>query len=36
MWSMIRVLRTRRFTGFVIYRVAVGVGVLLLLATSFR
>ena len=36
MWSMIRILRTRRFTGFVIYRVAVGVGVLLLLATSFR
>jgi undecaprenyl-diphosphatase len=36
MWSMIRVLRTRRFTGFVIYRAAVGVGVLLLLATSFR
>ena len=36
MWSMIRVLRTRRFTGFVIYRVTVGVGVLLLLATSFR
>lgn len=36
MWSMIRVLRTRRFTGFVVYRVAVGVGVLLLLATSFR
>ncbi len=36
MWSMIRILRTRRFTGFVIYRVAVGVGVLLLLSTSFR
>lgn len=36
MWSMIRILRTRRFTGFVIYRVAVGVGVLVLLSTSFR
>ena len=36
MWSMIKILRTRRFTGFVIYRVAVGVGVLLLLSTSFR
>jgi undecaprenyl-diphosphatase len=36
MWSMIRILRTRRFTGFVIYRVAVGVGVLILLSTSFR
>ena len=36
MWSMIRVLRTRRFTGFVVYRVVIGVGVLLLLATSFR
>lgn len=36
MWSMIRIVRTRRFTGFVVYRVAVGVGVLILLATSFR
>ncbi|MFZ9076545.1 MAG: undecaprenyl-diphosphate phosphatase [Ilumatobacteraceae bacterium] len=36
MWSMIRILRTRRFTGFVMYRVAVGVGVLILLSTSFR
>jgi undecaprenyl-diphosphatase len=36
MWSMIRILRTRRFTGFVVYRVAVGVGVLILLSTSFR
>ena len=36
MWSMIRIVRTRRFTGFVVYRLAVGVGVLILLATSFR
>ncbi|MGA1406840.1 MAG: undecaprenyl-diphosphate phosphatase [Ilumatobacteraceae bacterium] len=36
MWSMIRILRTRRFTGFVVYRVVVGVGVLILLSTSFR
>ena len=36
MWSMIKLLRTRRFTGFVVYRVAVGVGVLVLLATSVR
>jgi len=36
MWSMIKILRTKRFTGFVIYRVAVGVGVLILLSTSFR
>jgi undecaprenyl-diphosphatase len=36
MWSMIKILRTRRFTGFVVYRVAVGVGVLILLSTSFR
>jgi len=36
MWSMIRILRTQRFTGFVVYRVAVGVGVLILLSTSFR
>ena len=36
MWSMIKILRTRRFTGFIVYRVAVGVGVLILLSTSFR
>ena len=36
MWSMIKILRTRRFTGFVVYRVAVGVGVLILLSTTFR
>ena len=36
MWGMIRLLRTRAFTGFVVYRVIVGVAVLGLLATSFR
>jgi undecaprenyl-diphosphatase len=36
MWSMIRIVRTSRFTGFVVYRVAVGVGVLILLSTSIR
>jgi undecaprenyl-diphosphatase len=36
MWGMIRLLRTRAFTGFVVYRVIVGLGVLGLLATNFR
>jgi undecaprenyl pyrophosphate phosphatase UppP len=33
MAGMIRLLRTRAFTGFVTYRVVLGAGVLLLLAT---
>jgi undecaprenyl-diphosphatase len=36
MWGMIRLLRTRSFTPFVMYRFAVGIGVLSILATSFR
>lgn len=36
MWGMIRLLRTRNFTPFVVYRFVVGIGVLLILATSFR
>ena len=36
MWGMIRLLRTRAFTGFVVYRVVLGVTVLGLLATNFR
>ena len=36
MWGMMRVLRSRSFNGFVIYRVAIGVGVLLLAASSVR
>ncbi len=36
MWGMIRLLRTRSFTPFVLYRFAVGIGVLSILATSFR
>ena len=35
-WGMLRFVRTRTFAPFVGYRVAVGVGVLALLATSFR
>jgi len=36
MWGMIRMLRSRNFNGFVIYRVLVGTGVLLLAASSIR
>ena len=32
MWGMMRVLRSRSLNGFVVYRVAIGVGVLLLAA----
>jgi undecaprenyl-diphosphatase len=35
-WGMLRFIRTRTFAPFVVYRVAVGVGVLALLATPFR
>lgn len=35
-WGMLRFVRTRTFAPFVAYRVAAGVGVLALLATSFR
>jgi undecaprenyl-diphosphatase len=36
MWGMMRILRSRNFNGFVIYRVTIGVGVLLLAASSVR
>lgn len=36
MWGMIRLLRSRSFTPFVMYRFVVGIGVLSLLATSVR
>jgi undecaprenyl-diphosphatase len=36
MWGMIRMLRNRNFNGFVAYRVIVGIGVLLLAASSIR
>lgn len=36
MWGMMRVLRSRSFNGFVIYRVLIGTGVLLLAASSVR
>lgn len=36
MWGMIRLLRTRNFTPFVMYRFVAGIGVLALLATSAR
>ena len=36
MWGMIRLLRSRSFTPFVLYRFVAGIGVLSLLATSFR
>jgi undecaprenyl pyrophosphate phosphatase UppP len=36
MWGMMRMLRSRNFNGFVIYRVTIGVGVLLLAASSIR
>ncbi len=36
MWGMIRILRTRNFNTFVMYRVAVGIGVLSIAASSWR
>ena len=36
MWGMIRILRTRNFNMFVMYRVAVGFGVLSIAASSWR
>jgi len=36
MWGMIRLLRSRSFTPFVMYRFVAGFSVLALLATSFR
>lgn len=36
MWGMIRLLRTRNFNAFVMYRVAVGVGVLSIAASGWR
>ena len=36
MWGMIRLLRSRSFTPFVMYRFAAGIAVLTLLSTSFR
>lgn len=36
MWGMIRILRTRNFNTFVMYRVAVGFGVLSIAASSWR
>ena len=36
MWGMIRLLRSRSFTPFVMYRFVVGISVLSILATSFR
>jgi undecaprenyl-diphosphatase len=35
-WGTLRLIRTHSFAPFVLYRLALGVGVLLLLATSFR
>ena len=35
-WGTLRLIRTRTFTPFVIYRVIVGVGVLVIAASSFR
>lgn len=35
-WGTLRLVRTRTFTPFVVYRVIVGVGVLLIAASSFR
>ena len=35
-WGMLRFVRSRTFAPFVVYRVAAGVGVLILLSTSFR
>ncbi len=36
MWSMIRLVRTKSFAPYVVYRVALGAAILLLVATSFR
>jgi len=36
MWGMIRLLRSRSFTPFVVYRFVAGIAVLALLSTSFR
>ena len=36
MWGMIRLLRSRSFTPFVMYRFVAGIAVLVLLSTSFR
>ncbi len=36
MWSMIRLVRTKSFTPYVVYRVAFGAAILLLVATNFR
>ena len=36
MWGMIRLLRSRSFTPFVVYRFVAGIAVLTLLSTSFR
>ena len=36
MWSMIRLLRTRSFVPFVVYRCVIGAGILLALSTSWR
>lgn len=35
-WGTLRLIRTRTFTPFVVYRVVVGAGVLILVASSFR
>jgi undecaprenyl-diphosphatase len=35
-WGTLRLVRTRSFTPFVIYRVALGVAVLLILASDWR
>ena len=35
-WGMLRFVRTRTFAPFVVYRVAAGIAVLILLSTSFR
>ena len=35
-WGTLRLIRTRTFTPFVVYRVVIGVGVLILAASSFR
>ncbi len=36
MWSMIRLVRTKSFSPYVVYRVAFGAAILLLVATNFR
>jgi undecaprenyl pyrophosphate phosphatase UppP len=35
-WGTLRLIRTRSFAPFVLYRILVGVAILLLLATTFR